>query len=67
MSRLLRAAVAAAILGSSALATAQEPAPEVKELTGGGLAMMIASNLFVWTLAIWCFRRVLKQEDGPES
>lgn len=65
-------------VGMSALsvvgcAICQEAAPAASAkdyaLTGGGVAFMVLSLLFVWGLAIWCFKRVLTtpapSDPGP--
>lgn len=34
-------------------------------MTPAGWIFMIVSLTFVWGLVIWCFRRVLTQEEPP--
>jgi hypothetical protein len=42
-------------------------------MTTGGWILMVASLAFVWTLAIWCYTRVLRgpadstRDEGPEE
>jgi hypothetical protein len=36
-------------------------------MTNVGWILMIASLAFVWTLAIWCYVRVLKNPNQPED
>ncbi|MBM4015514.1 MAG: hypothetical protein FJ293_11205 [Planctomycetes bacterium] len=70
--RVVAAVIATALFATTAVAQEQASAAvpaKAQELSGAGIAFMTLSLLFVWGLALWCFKRVLSTpnvtDPGP--